>query len=163
MPLIKQCKICGVDFRTKPYFVKNGGGIYCSTSCHYEGIKKGKVVECSICGAKSYKSLKALNGSKSGKYFCGKSCQTKWRNEQFVGEKHANWIHGRSAYRSVLTRNNIAKVCGLCETTDERVLAVHHRDRDRKNNELNNLVWLCHNCHFLVHNFGAGKENGLLQ
>lgn len=163
MPLIKQCEVCGHDFRTKPYFVNNGGGKYCSTGCHHEGIKKGKIVPCFVCSKDVYKSLKALKGSKSGKFFCGKSCQTKWRNSQFVGDKHANWIHGENAYRSVLARNNITKICTLCGTTDVRVLAVHHRDRDRKNNNLSNLVWLCHNCHFLVHNFGAGADKKLLQ
>jgi hypothetical protein len=163
MPLIKQCEVCGTDFRTKPFFVKNGGGKYCSKTCHYEGIKRGRVVSCFTCGVEVYKTLKALKGSVSGKYFCGKSCQTKWRNTQFVGEKHVNWIHGRNAYRSVLTRNNVKEECTLCGVEDKRILAVHHKDRNRTNNTLKNLAWLCHNCHFLVHNFGAGKEKDLLK
>jgi len=162
MPLIKQCKVCGVDFRTKPFFVRNGGGKYCSTACHHKGIRKGKDVECAVCGKRTYKSLKALRGSKSGKYFCGKSCQTKWRNAEFVGPKHANWVHGMSSYRSVLSRHKIPKLCAVCRVRDERVLAVHHIDRDRRNNRLENLAWLCHNCHFLVHNYGVGKKQGLL-
>jgi predicted HNH restriction endonuclease len=28
---------------------------------------------------------------------------------------------------------------------------VHHIDKDRTNNTLKNLAWLCHNCHYLVH------------
>lgn len=42
-------------------------------------------------------------------------------------------------------------MCTLCKTEDKRVLATHHIDRNRLNNSVNNLAWLCHNCHFLVH------------
>jgi hypothetical protein len=163
MPLIRKCKVCSAEFETKPFFVRNGGGIYCSKDCHYTGIKKGKNVPCFVCGKETYKSLRSLNRSKSKKFFCGKSCQTKWRNTEFIGAKHANWKNGEHAYRSVLSRNKIPKVCRLCRTKDERVLAVHHIDRDRKNNILSNLAWLCHNCHFLVHNHRVGEKLGLLK
>ncbi|MBI4281264.1 HNH endonuclease [Candidatus Uhrbacteria bacterium] len=36
---------------------------------------------------------------------------------------------------------------------NNRVLLVHHIDENRKNNVLSNLVWLCRNCHFLVHKY----------
>lgn len=163
MPLIKKCKICGEEFRTKPFFVKNGGGVYCSRDCHYKGIRTGKEVQCFVCGKDTYKSLQSLKRSKSKKFFCNKSCQTKWRNTEFVGDRHANWKEGKHSYRSVLVRNKIPKVCKLCNSKDERVLATHHIDRNRKNNVLDNLVWLCHNCHFLVHNHQAGDAMGLLR
>ena len=96
--------------------------------------------------------------SKSKKYFCGKSCQTKWRNAEFVGPKHANWKHGEASYQSILCRNGIKKECVLCKTTDFRVLATHHIDHDHKNNELENLTFLCHNCHHLVHHHKEERE-----
>ncbi len=162
MPLLKDCKICGKEFFTKPYFVKNGGGKYCSKKCHYKGLKKGEYRPCDICGKETYKKQRQLTVSKSGKYFCGKSCQTKWRNEQFVGDKHANWKNGLHAYRSVLARHRVPKICGLCKTKDARVLAVHHIDKNRKNNKLSNLAWLCHNCHFLVHHNEKDREKFIL-
>lgn len=151
MPLVKKCKTCGKEFKTKPYFVKNGGGKYCSATCHHEGIRKGKNVKCFVCGAEVYKALQSLKRSKSNKFFCGKSCQAKWRNTEFIGQKHINWKNGRYVYRSVLSRNKIPKKCRLCGTIDTRVLQVHHIDKNRINNELRNLAWLCCNCHFLVH------------
>jgi predicted HNH restriction endonuclease len=66
-------------------------------------------------------------------------------------------LNGRYSYRSVLTRNGITKVCNSCKTKDERILAVHHIDKDKFNNSLENLVWLCHNCHFLVHHYEDKK------
>lgn len=163
MPLARNCKICDKGFFTKPYFVKQGWGKYCSAACQYKGAKKGGTKMCFICEKVTYKTVTQLKRSESGKYFCGKSCQTKWRNEQFVGEKHANWKTGLHVYRSILRRNHIPKICRLCRTKDERVLAVHHIDKNRKNNKLNNLAWLCHNCHFLVHHHGAGKNAKLLK
>lgn len=136
----------------------NGHGMYCSSVCQYQSARKGKVVACNICGKETYKQLKALGKSKSGQFFCGKSCQTKWRNSLFIQEKHPNWKEGRFAYRSVLTRNKVPPVCTLCKTADKRVLAVHHIDENRKNNVIENLAWLCHNCHHLVHHDPKERE-----
>lgn len=152
------CKICSKQFYAKPFWLSRGYGVYCSPVCQYQGIKKGKNVPCAICGKETYKQLKQLQKSKSGKFFCGKSCQTIWRNQEFIGSKHANWKTGLHAYRSVLSRHKIAKVCGLCKTIDFRVLAVHHIDQNRKNNVVGNLAWLCHNCHHLVHHHEEEKN-----
>jgi hypothetical protein len=145
------CGVCTKNFYVKPSWLKNGYGKYCSTPCRQSAARKGKVVSCTICNTKTYKSPKALNGSKSGKFFCGKSCQTKWRNQEFSQEKHHNWKSGKHSYRQLLSRQNIPKLCGLCKTDDERVLAAHHIDKNHSNNNVDNLAWLCHNCHHLVH------------
>jgi hypothetical protein len=150
MPIVN-CGVCDTDFYAKPSWVKNGYGKYCSTSCQHEASRKGKSVLCSTCGTETYKSPKALKGSKSGKFFCNKSCQTTWRNQEFSQEKHPNWKSGKHSYRSLLSRTKTPKVCNLCLTTDERILAVHHIDKNHANNSIDNLAWLCHNCHHLVH------------
>jgi hypothetical protein len=152
MPIV-ECKICSSEFYAKPFWIKRGFGNYCSTKCQHQGRRKGKVVNCHVCDKEVYKSLKALQNSKSKKYFCGKSCQTRWRNSEFTGPKHANWKEGKYSYRSVLKRHKISQICKLCNNDDKRVLAVHHIDKNRKNNKLKNLAWLCHNCHFLVHHY----------
>ena len=145
------CKQCGKTFYAKPFWINKGFGIYCSSVCQYQGARRGKIINCDQCGKEAYKQLKALTKSKSGKFFCGKSCQTKWRNAEFIQERHANWKEGRYAYRSVLSRNKVPAVCALCKINDRRVLAVHHIDEDRSNNNIDNLAWLCHNCHHLAH------------
>ncbi len=159
--MINSCLICSKQFYVKPVHVRMGYGKYCSTTCQYEGRKTGKVVSCFVCGKNVYKNKKALLGSKSGKYFCGKSCQTVWRNSEFVGAKHSNFIDGISTYKSILNRNKIPKMCKLCGTGDIRILAVHHIDHNHFNNDLKNLTWLCHNCHFLVHHDKVEKARFL--
>lgn len=158
MAVVRKCKICGDEFRTKPFFLKNGGGKYCSPECHHAGLRKGEMKKCFECGKETYKKPQQLERSKSGKFFCSKSCQTRWRNREFVGPKHANYTEGKHSYRSILSRHGVPKICMLCRTKDSRVLAVHHIDKNRKNNRLNNLAWLCNNCHFLVHHYDVERE-----
>ncbi len=153
-----ECKTCKILFNAKPSWLKHGYGKYCSLNCKYIGTRKGKLVDCNICGKKSYKQPKDIKNSKSGKFFCSKSCQTKWRNTEFVGQKHANWKTGKSAYKSVLNRHNIAKICSMCGTNNEKILAVHHIDKNHYNNSLNNLAWVCHNCHHLIHHDSVYME-----
>ena len=157
MPIVS-CKICDKQFYTKPYWIKAGWGKYCSKNCQYESQKKGHAIKCFVCGKEAYKSPKELRGSKSGNFFCSKSCQTIWRNTIYVGKLHPNWTSGISVYRHLLTDSGISQTCALCKTIEARVLAVHHVDGNRKNNQLTNLAWLCHNCHYLVHHFSREKQ-----
>lgn len=160
MPIVS-CKLCNKEFYGKPYFLKIGQAKYCSSACQYKARKQGKNIKCDVCGTETYKQLKQLEKSKSGKFFCSKSCQTIWRNHEFVGPKHANFVHGGASYKSVLNRHKIPQICNLCGTDDSRVLAVHHIDQNHKNNNLKNLAWLCHNCHFLVHHDMVEKSRFL--
>ena len=150
MPTVT-CKNCAVPFYAKPSWIKNGYGIYCSKDCQHQAARTGKEVACYICHTLTYKSGKALTGSKSGKFFCSKTCQTKWRNAFFSGKKHPNYKSGNSNYRIVLEKSSVVQACTLCHTADSRVLAAHHIDQNRNNNTIENLAWLCHNCHHLVH------------
>lgn len=131
-----------------------GWGKYCSIDCRNKGQLRGEKVCCSICKKEVYRSPLAIKRSRSGKYFCSKICQTVWRNKIiFIGENHANWKNGESAYRRILKASGRLEICTLCETSDKRVLMVHHFDKNRKNNKITNLIWLCNNCHYLVHHY----------
>ena len=151
------CRFCKTKFSVRPYFVKVGWGKYCSLKCKNAAQREGKSVTCFTCRKAVYRSRADLSKSKSEKYFCNKSCQTIWRNSQYVGSKHLNWKGGFSsyAYRNLLKRTSKREVCGSCGITDKRVLVVHHKDRNHRNNKVNNLVWLCHNCHILHHRYAA--------
>ena len=146
------CRVCDKDFYVKPSHLARGWGKYCSKTCNYKARKTGAVFSCFTCSKEVYKSLTDQAKSESGRHFCGKSCQTVWRNSfLYAGKNHANWKSGEASYRSILLRSGTPLVCTKCQSLDKRVLAVHHKDRNRKNNAVSNLIWLCHNCHFLVH------------
>ncbi|HYC34317.1 MAG TPA: hypothetical protein VEC13_01140 [Candidatus Paceibacterota bacterium] len=116
-------------------------------------------MKCEICAREIYRSMSKSKRSKSGKFFCSKSCQTKWRNKEFSGEKHSFWKGGQYTYRRLMKNSKIDVECLLCCKKDIRILAVHHLDENRKNNKLSNLAWLCHNCHFMVHHDNVYKAN----
>lgn len=159
--MIVKCKLCSASFYTKPSWVNAGAGKYCSLACKYKATRKGQDIPCLICAKVVYHPKGRIERSKSKKYFCSKSCQTKWRNSYFVGEKHGNWKNGNSSYQSILGRNRIDKICTLCKEMDARVLAVHHINHKHTDNRLANLAWLCHNCHHLVHHDSLDRQKFL--
>ena len=152
------CKACKKKFQTKPSHIKLGWGKFCSKTCATTASKKGKRVHCAVCNKEVYRSLRDIGRSESSKYFCGKSCQTLWRNQLYSGDNHSNFKHGTASYREKMKRSGIKKVCTLCKTNDFRVLAVHHIDKNRKNNSIENLAYLCHNCHHLVHRYPQERD-----
>lgn len=152
------CKICSEVFYAKPSWLKNGNGVYCSKDCQNKGRIKGAYILCFLCGEEAYKQKKALDRSKSGHYFCNRTCSTQWHNSEFKEEKHGNWKHGTFAYKRILERSDRHVACVLCTISDIDLLLVHHIDKNRKNNQLENLAWLCHNCHHLVHNYKESEE-----
>jgi hypothetical protein len=151
MPQVK-CKICNTEFYVKPSHQLRGWGKYCSRKCFAKGQLKGKFILCDICSKRAWKTPKDLRISKSGKFFCSKSCQTLWRNKIYVGPKHANWRGGEYTYPRIMAEHKISPICQKCGIKDKRVLVIHHKDQNRKNNVITNLVWLCRNCHYLIHN-----------
>ncbi len=148
---IGTCKICKNEFYTKPSHVKMGWGIFCSRKCKNTGSQERKIIPCFTCGKLLFKTASQIKRSKSGKSFCNKSCQTKWRNTVFSGKNHMGWKGGQTMYRKILQKSNKKTECVLCGKNDMRILAVHHIDQNHSNFTLENLVWLCHNCHYLVH------------
>lgn len=154
----KQCSICSKDFYVKPSHLKLGYGKFCSKECKNKAQRKGHLIICDICGQESWKQPKALKNSKSGKFFCSKTCQTKWRNKYYSGELHANWCGGESTYQKIMAENKIKPFCRMCKEKDKRVLIIHHKDCNRKNNVISNLIWLCRNCHYLVHGYKVNIE-----
>lgn len=153
MPQVK-CKVCGKEFYAKPSHLKLGWGKYCSQGCHHKGLLRGKFVKCDVCGKEIWKRPRALKHSKSGKFFCSKSCQTLWRNKYYSGERHPNWQGGDNiAYKNLLIKSGVAQICKICGNKDRRILIVHHKDKNHRNHKIKNLVWLCFNCHYLVHKY----------
>ena len=69
----------------------------------------------------------------------------------YTGPNHPNWKGGEHAYRDTMLRMPKSKKCKRCGIADLRLLTVHHLDENHRNNRIENLVWMCYNCHFLVH------------
>lgn len=158
----RTCLICKNSFYAKPNWIKSGWGKYCSKPCRYKAQLTGKNVNCAQCGNQAYKTQTQLRRSKSRLYFCGKSCQTVWRNQYFSGPRHPNWKNSPTTYRQQLLKSKLDKTCLRCGIRDIRLLVVHHIDKNRGNNSIENLTWLCHNCHFLIHHDKVEEESLLV-
>ena len=147
------CRVCKKKFYGKPSHIERGWAKYCSKKCSNVGQHNGETFSCNTCGKEVYRTRKEMRCSASNKFYCGKACFAVWKNQNlFYGENHANWKNGESAYRNVLLRAKIQQACKGCGYTNKKVLLVHHIDRNRKNNKVKNLMWLCRNCHYLIHN-----------
>ncbi len=82
---------------------------------------------------------------------CSRSCANKHR----AGIKYKmNRPHDKVVYQQGLKlrllrlHGNKCQRCDYCKT---EILQVHHKDKNRQNNDLDNLELICPNCHFEEH------------
>ncbi len=80
------------------------------------------------------------------------TCSVSCANTYFrSGKDNPNYIDGKTSYRK-LAISKLGAFCGECGyNSNEKVLEVHHIDKDRSNNNISNLIVLCANCHKLKH------------
>lgn len=64
------------------------------------------------------------------------------------GEAHRKADAGRQAL-GLRARRHLAERCERCGTTEK--LSIHHKDRDWRNNDPQNLATLCSSCHTSLH------------
>ena len=84
-----------------------------------------------------------------------KTCSRKCSNINRAGIKYKqNQPHDKvKSQRQLKLRliNNRGSVCEKCAYNKVEILEVHHKDRDRKHNNLENLELICPNCHAEEH------------
>lgn len=150
MPVIN-CSNCTREYYIKPSQLARGGR-FCSIICRHESQKTGGWVKCYLCNKQVWRTPIDAKKSASGYFFCSKNCSMSWKNSILrSGANHYLWNGGTSTYRRLKESNSVKIVCEHCGLKDKRVLVVHHIDHSRQNNELDNLQWLCRNCHYLAH------------
>ena len=111
-------------------------------------------VVCDECG-KPFQALRANLAKQEelhpGKIYC-KNCKVK-------GERNGNYIDGRSKYKAGYTplfydkniREQIRKkqnnICPICGNELDKSAHLHHIDYNKKNDSIENLIFLHRNCH----------------
>ncbi len=95
--------------------------------------------------------------------------QKKKRSVSHIGKKHtlihkknnskAHITNGITLYRK-LAYKKYGYICSNCGIKDKRALMVHHKDKNRQNNKIENLIVLCYNCHVIEHinDFKRGRK-----
>jgi len=145
-----KCDFCGIIFLKAKRFVKENGKNFCCKEHSQKGHKVEKIkLKCDYCGNTFYKNKSSLKGSKSGLYFCEKECKDKaQRIESGLTEIWPPHYNGSCNYRKIALKHypNSCEICGYNKHI--KMLQIHHIDSDRENNDIENLMVLCPNCHW---------------
>lgn len=137
-----KCIVCSKAIYRRPGELKRSEkGLFCGQICY--GIAQRKEHPCVVC------SKLILAGA--NKKTCSRSCS----NINRAGIKYKigspkDKVKSQLALKIRLAQKRGRK-CERCGFEIYEILQVHHRDRDRSNNELNNLELLCPNCHAKEH------------
>src|SRR6185437_8034692 len=108
------------------------GNVYCSVICY--GLSCRNELPCVVCGKLVCAGL--------NKKTCSRVCANKNRaGIRYTGPRKDRVVSQRSLkLRLMEVRGNI---CERCSYNKVEILQVHHKDRNRNNNNLDNLVLIC--------------------
>lgn len=151
------CEKCGKPFLALQKYLNRKGkrhARFCGIGCANAARKRAKEpnLSCAQCGMPFFRNASHQANSKSGIYFCSRSCKEIAQRLDGIKAIHPP-RYGKSEviYRDKALRAYGSKCLGCGYDAHVKVLEVHHRDRNRKNNAIGNLAVLCRNCHTEVH------------
>lgn len=123
---------------------KNSGNVFCSLTCYGKFCRKEK--PCLVCGKPI---LAGLN-----KQTCSRSCSNKHRIgiRYKLGGPRKDKVKAYKMLKIRLIKER-GEACERCGFKKFEILVIHHKDRDRSHNELENLELICPNCHAEEHYF----------
>lgn len=142
------CAECGTNFQH--ISSRANKAKYCSPQCYHKAMhKKGTVhYNCVHCG------IVFLDSPSTKRKYCSKACVNK-------AAKNV-WRPNFTTVRKTMVKRNMLTACERCGyDAVPQILGVHHKDRNRRNNELSNLEVLCPNCHSLEH--GRHTPHGFIE
>ncbi|RTL07682.1 HNH endonuclease [Candidatus Dependentiae bacterium] len=149
-----RCLRCEAPFVTRTDQVSK----YCSAKCSHQARKRQVETACAYCGATVLRSPSKMKNSRSGFVFCDRACKERAQRERTVKQilpPHYGTGTGEFEYRSIFLKAGGVLKCVRCGYDEFSCgIEVHHKDKNRKNNSIQNLVSLCANCHRGLH---AGK------
>lgn len=136
------CKICGVGIYRRPSVVKmNNGHVFCSIKCY--SVSNRKESPCVVC----HRPIMA--------HFNKKTCSRRCANMHRAGIKYKLGSPRSKVSTYIALKKKLIETkgnkCEKCGYTKVEILQVHHKDRDRSNNNLENLELICPNCHYEEH------------
>lgn len=151
------CLYCSTSFNARETDLKRGRSKFCSHSCSSKFYNQNRIlpknnVFCSWCNKEFYKQESSIKRSKSGLFFCCREHKDLAARLKGGIKKIQPAFYGlNKEYRTKAFRN-FPNFCNRCQYNKcISALQVHHKDRNRKNNELSNLEILCANCHAEEH------------
>ncbi|MDP3026822.1 MAG: hypothetical protein Q8N63_03875 [Nanoarchaeota archaeon] len=128
------CSNCGKEC------IKHAKGM--CTTCYKKLVWKPKLKKCPKCGRSLPHHAKGL---------CAGCYNTTFYLEQAKNGNYKKYHNIEPELYKKITEKCL--VCGF-----DKVIALHHLDKNRKNNSLNNMVGLCPNHHSMIHNLKYKDE-----
>jgi predicted nucleic acid-binding Zn ribbon protein len=141
-----KCLICSKEIYRRPVEIKRGR-VFCGQVCY--GIANRKESPCVVCGKSIMSSL--------NKKTCSRACSNKYREgiKYKIGRPRDKAVTAHLLKLRLLEKR--AKKCERCDYDKVEILQIHHKDRARNNNNLENLELICPNCHYEEH-YSQHKE-----
>lgn len=136
------CAICKKSIYRRPSQIKrNKKRVFCSLTCYGASCKKEK--PCLVCGKLILASL--------NKKTCSRECSNK--NRAGVKYKIGRPKDKVNTLRILKLRliKKRGKNCERCPYDKHEILQIHHKNRNTKDNQMDNLEILCPNCHYEEH------------
>ncbi len=135
-----KCQTCGLKIYKRPCQIEKGR-VFCNSICY--GLANRNETPCVVCGK--------LIMAQFHKTTCSRSCA----NVNRTGVKYRinspkDKVKDLRSIKLRLISKRGGK-CEKCEYNKVEILQVHHKDRNRKNNDLSNLELICPNCHYEEH------------
>lgn len=137
------CTVCFKEIYRRPVEIANGA-VFCSSSCYGKACRKEK--PCVVCGVKILAS--------ANKKTCSRAC---------ANTNRAGIIYKIGSPKDKVKDQRAIKLrvielrgpqCEKCSYNKVEILHIHHRDRNRTNNDFSNLELICPNCHYEEHYLG---------
>ena len=85
----------------------------------------------------------------------GKACKSKLHTLAWRDNGHWRWKGGSRSHwyrrsNEAMREAGLDAICSTCGKTDG-VIDVHHKDKNKQNNDIINLAYMCRSCHRKLH------------
>jgi hypothetical protein len=133
------CETCGNQFYVFPSRIKKGQVKYCSMKCYSKNGENNP-----FWGKRhNLNSIAKMSSSPNRPKFTSEDNPNKVRfGENYIGKSLGWWQRW--------FMRNIGK-CEICSLQCIEIMEIHHKNRNRKDNRRENLLYVCPNCHRLIH------------
>jgi hypothetical protein len=146
-----KCLVCSTSIYRRPSEIKqNQGKVFCTMVCYGAFSRKEK--PCAVCK----KPILASFNKKT----CSRACSNIYRaGIKYNIGRPKDKVRSQQALKIRLLEER-GRVCERCEYDKYQILEVHHRNRNRQDNNLENLLLICPNCHAEEHLLEKSWLNG---